>query len=30
VIHEVDTYPDRTVTILSPVEEGGTGKSFTL
>jgi hypothetical protein len=29
VIHEVDTFPRYTVTWFSPVEEGGTGKSFT-
>jgi hypothetical protein len=29
VIHEVDTFPGWKVTIFSPVEEGGTGKSFT-
>ena len=29
VIHEVDTFPGWRVTIFSPVEEGGTGKSFT-
>lgn len=29
VIHEVDTFPGFTITIFSPVEEGGTGKSFT-
>jgi hypothetical protein len=29
VIHEVDTFPRWTVTIYSPVDEGGTGKSFT-
>jgi hypothetical protein len=29
VIHEVDTFPGWTVTVFSPVEEGGTGKSFT-
>ena len=29
VIHELDTFPGWTVTVFSPVEEGGTGKSFT-
>jgi hypothetical protein len=29
VIHEVDTFPGFTITVFSPVEEGGTGKSFT-
>jgi hypothetical protein len=29
VIHEVDTFPGWTVTVFSPIEEGGTGKSFT-
>ena len=29
VIHEIDTFPRWTVTIFSPIEEGGTGKSFT-
>jgi hypothetical protein len=28
VIHEVDTFPGFRITVFSPVEEGGTGKSF--
>jgi len=29
VIHEVDTFPSFTRTVYSPVDQGGTGKSFT-
>jgi hypothetical protein len=29
VIHEVDTFPGWRVTVFSPLDEGGTGKSFT-